>query len=107
MILAGVHHEPVREHERRIAGKLQPAPEMTALAGLLTSFAALLVPGPGNDARLGQWITDARAADLPPPCAPSPAALTWMNGRAGFTLGNRLQPPGRSYSSREYSYGIL
>jgi hypothetical protein len=27
--------------------------------------AALLAPGPGNDARLRQWIADARAADLP------------------------------------------
>ena len=40
-------------------------PEMTALAGLVRSFAALLVPDPGNDARLRQWITDARAAGLP------------------------------------------
>ena len=38
---------------------------MTALTSLITSFAALLAPGPGNDARLRQWITDARAADLP------------------------------------------
>ena len=38
---------------------------MTALAGLITSFAALLVPGPGNDTRLRQWVSDARAAGLP------------------------------------------
>jgi transposase len=38
---------------------------MTALAGLIRSFAALLAPGPGNDARLMQWIAGARAADLP------------------------------------------
>ncbi len=38
---------------------------MTALASLVTSFAALLVPDPGNHARLRQWITDARAVDLP------------------------------------------
>jgi hypothetical protein len=38
---------------------------MTALTSLVTSFAALLVPDPGNDARLQQWITGARAADLP------------------------------------------
>jgi len=38
---------------------------MSALASLVTSFAALLVPDPGNDARLRQWITSARAADLP------------------------------------------
>lgn len=40
-------------------------PEMTALAGLIRSFAALLTPEPGNDARLGQWIAEARAVDLP------------------------------------------
>jgi transposase len=40
-------------------------PEMTALAGLTCSFAALLAPDPGNDARLKQWIAGARDADLP------------------------------------------
>jgi transposase len=40
-------------------------PQMTALTSLITAFAALLAPDPGNDARLRQWITDARAADLP------------------------------------------
>ena len=40
-------------------------PEMTALAALIRDFAALLVPGPGNAARLQEWITAARAADLP------------------------------------------
>ena len=39
--------------------------EMTTLASLITSFAALLAPDPGNDGRLRQWITEARAADLP------------------------------------------
>lgn len=38
---------------------------MTALTSLITSFAALLVPDPANDAALQQWITDARAADVP------------------------------------------
>jgi transposase len=38
---------------------------MTALAGLIRSFAALLAPDPGNDARLTQWLADALAADLP------------------------------------------
>jgi len=40
-------------------------PEMTALAELIRSFAALLAPDPGNDARLRQWIADARIAGLP------------------------------------------
>jgi transposase len=38
---------------------------MTALASLIASFAALLVPGPGNAERLQEWIAAARAADLP------------------------------------------
>ncbi len=40
-------------------------PEMTALAGLIRSFAAMLTPAPDNDGRLRQWITSTRAADLP------------------------------------------
>jgi transposase len=40
-------------------------PEMTALAGLVRSFAALLTPDAGNGGLLQQWITTARAADLP------------------------------------------
>ena len=38
---------------------------MKALASLISSFAAMLTPGPGNEDKLQQWITDARAADLP------------------------------------------
>jgi transposase len=52
------------QHET-LAGLTGACPEMSALTSLITSFAALLVPGPGNDARLRQWITDARAADVP------------------------------------------
>jgi transposase len=52
------------QHET-LAGLTAACPEMTALTSLITSFAALLAPGPGNDARLRQWITDVRAADLP------------------------------------------
>jgi len=40
-------------------------PEMIDLAGLITTFANLLTPCPGNDKRLDGWITTARAADLP------------------------------------------
>jgi Transposase len=47
-----------------LTGLTAACPEMTALANIITSFAALLVPGPGNGARLRQWITSARAADL-------------------------------------------
>ena len=52
------------QHET-LAELTAACPEMTALTSLITSFAALLVPGPGNDAALQQWITGARAADLP------------------------------------------
>jgi transposase len=48
-----------------IADLTAACPEMTALAGLIGSFAALLTPDPGNDRLLRQWITTARAADLP------------------------------------------
>jgi len=51
--------------QETLAGLTAACPEMTALASLVTSFAALLVPDPGNDTRLRQWITGARAADLP------------------------------------------
>jgi transposase len=51
--------------QETLAGLEGACPEMTALAGLIRSFAALLAPDPGNDARLRQWIAGARAADLP------------------------------------------
>ena len=38
---------------------------MTALASLISVLRRPAGPDPGNDARLRQWITDARAADLP------------------------------------------
>jgi len=40
-------------------------PEMTSLAALVCSFAALLKPDPGNEARLKDWTGTARACDLP------------------------------------------
>ena len=52
--------------QRKTAARLASAcPEMEALASLIRSFAAMLTPGPGNEDKLQQWITDARAADLP------------------------------------------
>ena len=38
---------------------------MTALASLISSFAALLAPDPDNADGLQQWTAAARAADLP------------------------------------------
>jgi transposase len=40
-------------------------PEMTELARLVGEFADLLTPAEGNDAKLTEWITAVRAADLP------------------------------------------
>ena len=40
-------------------------PEMTDLARLVRSFAALLRPDPANEARLKDWAETARACDLP------------------------------------------
>jgi transposase len=52
--------------QRETASRLASAcPEMKALASLIGSFAAMLVPDPANQEKLQQWITDARAADLP------------------------------------------
>ncbi len=51
--------------QETLAGLEGACPEMTALAGLIRSFAAMLAPDPGNDARLRRWVADARAADLP------------------------------------------
>jgi transposase len=51
--------------QETLAGLEGACPEMTALARLIRSFATLLAPDPGNDARLRQWITGARDADLP------------------------------------------
>ena len=65
------------QHET-LAGLTAACPEMTALTSLITSFAALLAPDPGNDARLRQWIT----APAPPACLTcthSPAAWTWTS----------------------------
>ena len=110
---------PAGQHET-LAGITAACTEMTALAGLISSFAALLTPDPGNVGLLAQWITATRAADLPT-STPSPAASTWtsrpppprsrcrittaaprevntrtkmlkrqMYGRAGFALRHRI-----------------
>ena len=48
-----------------LTGLAATCPEMTALASLVRSFAALLTPAPRNDRLLRKWITTARAAGLP------------------------------------------
>jgi len=48
--------------QHALLGELTTAcPEMTSLARLVGSFAALLRPEPGNEARLKDWAQDARS----------------------------------------------
>src|SRR5215472_18473700 len=55
--------DQLTDGQRETAARLASAcPEMTALASLIRSFAAMLDPDPGNEDKLQQWITDARAA---------------------------------------------
>jgi transposase len=51
--------------QETLTGLTAACPEMTALAGLVRSFATLLTPHPGNARRLQKWITAARTASLP------------------------------------------
>ena len=51
--------------QETLAGLTAACPEMTALASLITSFAALLAPDPGKDTRLRRWITGARRRPAP------------------------------------------
>ncbi|MER5688927.1 ISL3 family transposase [Streptomyces sp. NPDC002205] len=56
----------LRPKEAPLLEKIAAAcPEMTALADLVRDFAALLKPAEGNDAKLTEWITAARAIGLP------------------------------------------
>ena len=48
-----------------LAGLTAACPEMTSLAQLVRSFAALLKPDPANEAALRHWAQTARACDLP------------------------------------------
>lgn len=58
--------DQLSEQQREYADNLTSAfPEMTAIAGLISSFAALLTPAGVNAALLAEWIADARAEDLP------------------------------------------
>jgi transposase len=58
--------EALSEAQQALLEKLTAAcPEMTSLAELVRSFAALLKPDPANEARLKDWAQTARACDLP------------------------------------------
>ncbi|GGJ72554.1 hypothetical protein GCM10010121_098960 [Streptomyces brasiliensis] len=58
--------ENPRPKEASLLEKIAAAcPETTALAELVRDFAALLKPAEGNDTKPTEWITAARAVDLP------------------------------------------
>ncbi|MBP2334723.1 transposase [Saccharothrix coeruleofusca] len=58
--------ENLRPKDTELLEKISAAcPEMTALADLVRGFAALLTPAAGNDAKLSEWIAEARTANLP------------------------------------------
>jgi transposase len=58
--------DALSDSQQALPGGLAAAcPEMTSLAGLVRSFAALLKPEPANKVRLGDWAETARASDLP------------------------------------------
>lgn len=58
--------DKLKDHQRETLDSLTSAcPEMTALAGLVRCFAALLTPAEGNTRLLTGWIADARTEDLP------------------------------------------
>ncbi len=60
------HPDRLRDTDAEVLGDLTAAcPQMTALAGLIRSFAKLLTPAAGNDSKLTEWIATLRAADLP------------------------------------------
>jgi transposase len=58
--------DSLSDDQRSLLEKLTAAcPEMTSLAELVRSFAALLRPASGNEAKLTGWARAARACDLP------------------------------------------
>lgn len=58
--------DTLKAHQReRIDAATGACPQMTALSFLISDFAALLAPDPGNDALLNRWNDQARAEDLP------------------------------------------
>ncbi|MFI2577470.1 ISL3 family transposase [Streptomyces rochei] len=58
--------DQLTEHQRTLVDALTRAcPQMTALAGFIGSFAALLTPADGNDDHLTEWMTEVKATDLP------------------------------------------
>lgn len=64
--------ENLRPKETTLLEKIAATcPEMTARADLVRGFATLLKPSEGNDVKLTEWITAARAFDPPHPRSPT------------------------------------
>ncbi|MFG1685160.1 ISL3 family transposase [Nonomuraea sp. NPDC049269] len=60
------HPDRLRDSDTQLLQELTTAcPELAELARHVRSFAELLTPAEGNDAKLTAWITTLRAADLP------------------------------------------
>ncbi|GAA5107645.1 hypothetical protein GCM10025762_12530 [Haloechinothrix salitolerans] len=92
------HPDELHDHQReRIDAATSACPEMTMLAALISDFAGLLTPDPGNDERLTAWIDQARAEEPAPPARvhsrtrtrpprrgrrPHPAIPQWTNRRS-------------------------
>lgn len=58
--------DQLTDHQRTLVHALTSAcPQMTALAGFIGSFAALLTPAAGNDDHLDTWIAEVKPTDLP------------------------------------------
>lgn len=58
--------DQLTDHQHTLVHALTSAcPQMTALAGFIGSFAALLTPAAGNDDHLDTWIAEVKATDLP------------------------------------------
>ncbi|MYS81906.1 ISL3 family transposase [Streptomyces sp. SID5474] len=56
----------LKDHQQELLDTLVVAcPQMTALAGLVRSFAEMLTPAKGNNDLLTTWITATRVEDLP------------------------------------------
>ncbi|MGY3204777.1 transposase [Streptomyces sp. TE5632] len=60
-----IHPDHRKEHQRERIEATTACPEMSALAKLISAFAALLRPTEENAGQLSAWITAAQAEDLP------------------------------------------
>ena len=78
--------DQLKEHQRTLVDALTGAcPQMTALAGFIGSFAALLTPTGGNDDRLSTWIAEVK-------CQAPGLMESWLAGfqGCGDRLGHRV-----------------